>query len=351
MALLHCDSFDDRPITAIGDRYSSSSLNVSAGAAIAAGRTGNGLAISTGILDAFDFIQWQGTSTYQTLYTGVARAFSLSTALVSIRYNGTPHIYAQLNDDATVSVIRFDTGSPVAVLATSVSKVPRTGFFYVELSATISPSAGSYELRIDGTRWLSASGVNTSSNGTSLANQVRLTFNHFGIDGDVTVVDDFYIADGDSRSGVAAITGFAGPVHIALLEENANGSLAQWTPHGGANYQNVGETTGEDSDTTYNAGITHKSTDIYSLTDMQAINPTIRAVAAHQWVRKEDALYRSAEPTVRVNASDYYGTKTEVGTSYQRVFYAWERNPYTNAFWTESEVNLAEIGMRANFSP
>lgn len=351
MALLHTDSFDDRPITYIGDRYSTYSLNVSAGAAIATGRTGNGLVLSTGILDAFDYIQWQSDTTHSTLYIGVARKFSLTTALVSIRYNGTPHIYAQLNADGTISVIRFDSGSPVTTLATSSKTVPTDGtFFYVELSGKISPTAGAYELRIDGVRWLSANNINTSSDGSSLANQVRLTYNHFAIDGATTIVDDFYIADDDSRSGAAAITGFAGPVKIGLLEENANGTQVEWTPHGGTNYENVDEATGEDADTTYNSGVSHKSVDLYGLTDMEVVNPTIRGVAVHQWARKEDALYRAMEPAARVNSTDYFGTQTEMGNSYERVFYAWERNPNTNRAWTEAEVNLVQIGARANFS-
>lgn len=349
MALLFTDSFDDRDIDHIGDRYNSFQYNVGAGSAIySGGRTGKALVLSTGVLDQVDRATWQSASTHQTLYLGVATKSSLSTALCSIRYNGTPHIYVQLNDDYTLSVIRF--GTPETTLFTSSRTVSLTDWFYVEFMGKIDPTNGAYELRVDGVRWSSASGINTSATGGSLANQVRLTYNHIGTDGATRVVDDFYIVDDDTVGGTSHITGFLGPVHIGLIEENGNGALSEWVPHGGTNYENVDETTGEDGDTTYNGGETHHAIDLYTLTDLEVVNPTIKAVAVHQWARKEDALYRGFVPTARVNATDYFGTEEALGATYERVFYTWENNPSTGLAWNTSDINLLQVGARTNFS-
>lgn len=345
MALIFSDSFDDRPIAYIGDRYASYSLNGSAGAGINTGRTGNGLVISTGILDAFDYIQYAFTSR-QSVYVGVARQYNLSTALCSIRYNGTPQIYVQMNTDGTLSVIRFDSGSPEVTLGTSSRSVAGiSGFFYVEFYGNIHPSSGAYELRVDGTRWLSDSGINTSSTGDAAANQVRFTYNHTGIDGATTTIDDVYISDEDTDGGNASIVGFAGPVKIACKNPTGAGASSQWTPLSGSNYENVDETTGEDADTSYVATLTEGAIDLYSQAAFEVIGPTIKAVAVHQWAKKTDATLRRLTPTVRIGSTNYEGDDYELGSSYDRVFHAFEKSPATGAAWTRAEVSSAQFGV------
>lgn len=347
MALIHCDSFDDRAIASIGDRYIASggdfNYNVSAGSAIGAGRTGNALVLSTGILDDFDRITY-AFSSRQSVYVGVAWGNpGLSTALCSIRYNGTPQIYAQLNSDNTISVIRFDNGSPQVTLATSSQQVS-SGFFYVELYGKIDSSDGAYELRVNGSRWLSGSGINTSSTGDALANQVRLTFNHSGTDGQTANVDDFYISDEDTDDGNASIIGFAGPVKIVCRNPNGAGASSEWTPLSGANHTNVDETTGKDDDTSYVASLTEGAVDLYAHQALEVINPTIVAVAVHQWAKKMDGTSRTIAPVAYVGGVEYPGDEDALGISYGHVFHAFEKNPATGAAWTRAQVSSAQFG-------
>ncbi len=339
--LLFCDSFDDRPLGSIGDRYGSYALNGSAGAAIGPGRTGNGLLLSTGILDVFDYIQWESETTHTSLFVGVARENNRG-ALCSIRYNGIPQIFAQENGDGTISVIRYDAGANT-VLATSARSLSRTGWFYIELYGKIHTSAGAYELRVDGTRWLSASGLNTSSTGDSFANQVRLINNSALADGSVTTVDDFYIANDDTDGGDATVVGFLGPVKIGCKTPTGAGASSQWTPLSGSNYTNVDES-GADSDTSFNATLTEGAIDLYAQDTFDVVNPTIKAVAVHQWAKKMDALDRRLIPTVRISGVNYEGDEYALGASYARVFHAFERSPATLAAWQRSEVSAAQFG-------
>lgn len=351
MALLHCDSFDDRGINYIGDRYSSHQFNPGgADSGIYPGRTGNGLGLSTGILDVPDHITWTSSSTHQSMYTGVAvEAGRLSSALISIRYEGTPHIFVQLEADSTLSVYRYD-GSFVLLAASGRIPAANNGFYYVELYGKIDPVDGAYEMRVNGTRWLSANGINTSATGGSLANQVRLIYNHAGIDGAVTVVDDFYIADDTAGAGIQ-ITGFAGPVHVQCLEETANGAVNQWTPNAGTNYQAVDETTGEDDDATYVSSSTEGDVDLYEIDNLSAANVTVKAVAVHQWARKEDALYKGFIPVAYSGGSQYDGAQLDMSGSYGRSFQVFEVNPATNAAWTPAEVNSAQFGGKVTAIP
>lgn len=346
--LRHSDSFDDRPITAIGGRYESHVYNVSADSGIYTGRTGNGLGLSTGILDVFDHITWQAETTLQTIYAGVAHENAYPRgALISIRYNGIPQIYAQLNADRTISVIRYDGGANT-VLSTSGQAVPAsssTGFFYVEFMGKIDTSNGNYELRIDGTRWLSGSGLNTSSTGDSLANQVRVINNSAVADGSVTIIDDFYIADEDDAGGDANITGFAGPVKIAYQPINGAGASSEWTPLSGSNYQNVDETTGEDGDTSFVATLTEGAVDLYAVQSFEVVNATVKAVAVHSWLKKMDGLSRPVTPMTYVSGAEYAGDEAETAASYERVFQAFEKNPATGAVWTRAQVAAAQFGM------
>lgn len=345
MALLFSDSFDDRPIGAIGDRYDEHQYNVSAGSAISVGRTGSGLALSTGILDEFDHITWQSETTHQSLYAGVARQPNRG-AIISIRLNGTPHIFANYNADGTISVIRYDGGLNT-VLSTSSRTVSADveGFYYCELYGKIDTVNGAYELRVNGTRWLSASGLNTSSTGDNFANQVRLINNSAIADGVTTIVDDFYVADDDSNGGTAEIVGFAGPVKIEYLQVNGDGLLNEWTSLFGSHYEQIDES-GKDSDSTYVYTATEGSTDLFILEDVEVPRIEIKAVAVHQWARKEDVLPRSVVPIIRVGGIDYPGDEELLGTDYERVFYAWERNPATNLKWTLAQVNSANVGIQ-----
>ncbi len=348
MALLHSDSWDDRAIAYVGDRYAAHGYNLAGDSGIYPARTGNGLGLSTGILDVPDVLTWESETTHQTLYVGIARQACLG-AIVSIRYAGTPQIYASMNADQTISIIRYDAGANT-VLATSSRTVPNAPeFYYCELMCKVDPVNGAYELRIDGVRWLSASGINTSSTGDAFANQVNLTNQSHIADGSVTIVDDYYIADDDDRGGTASLVGFAGPVKIACLEETADGARVEFTPLAGTNVSNVDETGGEDADGSYNSG-THNAVDLYALTDLETPLVEIKAVAVHQFARKEDALFRSIFPVARVNSSDYSGDEVTLSNSYEHLFHAWDRNPATEAEWTLTEVNAVQVGLLANFS-
>lgn len=341
MALIFCDSFDDRDDTNIEDRYEAGSTS---GYARQAGRTGYGAVLSTGILDLATYLQKEFTAR-QTLFVGVARKPNLSTALVSIRYNGTPQIYAQWNADRTISVIRYDTGSPVTILGTSTKKTVQGAWFYVELMVKVHSSAGAYELRIDGERWLSAAGVNTSSTGDALADQVRLTYNHTGGPDDaLTVIDDFYIADDDTDGGNALVTGFAGPVKIACLQPIANGDRTEWTPSAGSNFECVDSLV--DEDTSYVYGDTDE-VDLYSLSQLDVANPEIRGAMVHHRARKEDVFYRGIIPIVKVSGTEYSSTETEVGTAYAQVQGNYERNPATGEAWKRDEINAIQAGLQA----
>ena len=350
MSLLHSDSFDDRPITAIGDRYSAHQYNVSAASGIYPGRTGNGLGLSTGILDVADHITWESANTHQSIYVGIAWEQGYqSGALCSIRYNGTAQIFAQLNTDRTISIIRFDSGANT-VLATSTQTVPTTPlttFFYVEVYAKISPTVGAYELRIDGVRWLSASGVNTSTTGGSLANQVRVTNLSSAADGAYSIVDDFYIADDDTDDGNATLIGFAGPVKIACRIPTGAGASSEWTPLSGANYTNVDDpaSTGKDGDTSYVASLTDGAVDVYAHDALEVVNPTIVTVAVHQWARKVDGTTRTITPIAYVSSTEYQGNETSLGVSYARVFHGFDTNPATGIAWTRAQVSSAQFGV------
>jgi hypothetical protein len=266
--------------------------------------------------------------------------------LASIRYNGSPQIYLQRNGDGTLSVIRYDGGANT-VLATSFRTLADTGWFYVEFYGKIDPTVGVYEARVDGTRWLSATGVNTSSTGDSVANQVRVTNNSVLSDGAAAIVDDFYISDDDAEGGSASIVGFAGPVKIAYQQITADGASSEWTPLSGSNYQNVddGPASGKDDDASYVATLTDGAVDLYTRGSFEEIGVTIKAVAVHSWAEKQDALSRRLAPTAYVGGVEYPGDYTDLSTSYAMVFHAFERNPATGAEWTRAAVNAAQFGV------
>lgn len=154
-----------------------------------------------------------------------------------------------VNSDATLSIRRSTTN-----VATSVATLNISGAYqYIEFKVVHS-NTGSYEVRLNGTNILSASGVDTTNTANNFANQIsffqRPNTTLGGLSpGSNIDIDDVYVCDGTG----SANNDFLGDVRVDCFFPNGNGNSSQFVgsdSNSTDNYLLVDETPAND-DTDY----------------------------------------------------------------------------------------------------
>ena len=223
------------------------------------------------------------------------------------------------------------------VLATTTATFPANSWLYVELKVLVHASAGTYEVHVDGTSVLSATGVQTSNGGTAVWDRARLgsvwtgaLLMHF---------DDFYVCDGST----AARNDFLGPQKVESVRMvPGNGTYHAWTPSVGTDHGANVDETAPDGDTTYNAA-SAAAKDSY-LHSALTLTGAINGVQVNPYWRKTDTGACTARTLIRASSADYPGATQSPLTTYSVMPDVVEKNPATTADWTASAFNAAEFG-------
>ena len=239
----------------------------------------------------------------------------------------TTQVDLLLNGDGTLSVRRGGS----TVLGTTSFALSINTYYYIELLVTIDPSAGTYDLHINGISRLSGTGANTRQSTNSSSNVVRLQ----GVASTTYDVDDVYVCEG-------ANTAFLGDVKVLTARPTGDGNYSTWTPNSGTtHYDRVNQTT-PDGDTTYNEG-TATGRDSYLFGSTGAAG-TIYGVQVNAWAKNTDATSTNFKLFSRISGTDYDGGVTQSpNTSYAWFGQVWENSPATAAAGTAAEI--AEFGV------
>lgn len=242
----------------------------------------------------------------------------------------TRQIGVQINVDRTISVLRGTT-----VLATSETALSGDTWYYIELRTVIHNTTGEYELRVNGTAWLTATGANTRSSANNSADGIRIYSENFQFG----YFDDLYICDGTGSSHNT----FLGDCKVMALVPSGAGASTQWTPSAGANYECVDDAT-PDSDTTYVSSATAGHKDTYALGDLSG-SGTILGVQSSYFARKDDAGSRTVKSVVRSGAgAESNGASVSVSDTYVYYIDLHATEP-GGAAWTVAKVNDAQVGV------
>jgi hypothetical protein len=344
MALLFCDSFDHYSSAQAGRKWTEihSSIVIN---------TTNGRR-STGSLRNDN-----STTRYarKTLGTNAATlivgfAIKITGGITTAGYifamgdAGADQMTLLINTDATISVRRSTTNVATSAAALNVSGAYQYLEFKVVHSAT-----GSYEVRLNGSNILSASGVDTTSTTNNYANQIsffhRATNALTGFGAGTSVdIDDVYVCDGTG----SANNDFLGDVRVDAFLPNGNGNSSQLVGSDGNstdNYLLVDESPATDN-TDYVESSTVSNKDTYSFANMAHTPATINGVQINLQAVKTDAGFRSMQPVIRSGGSDTDGAARALGTSYLILSEIAETDPNTAAAWTQSGFDNAEFGAK-----
>lgn len=276
----------------------------------------------------------------QTVVLGFAVRFNSlpSVAVINmflLRDAGTSQMEVRAHNTGQISVAR--NGTQIAV---STNTMLAASWYYIEFKVTIDNSAGTYEVRVDGVNWLSATGVDTQNTANAYVNQaVLMTGVSTSIDW-----DDVYVLN----SSGSVNNDFLGDVRIDTIYPSAAGNTTGMTPNTGANYAAVDEATAPDDDTTYVAANVVGTKDTYTVGNLPAsvANGTVKAVQAVITSRKDNAGDRSVAPVVRHSGADYDLTAVALTASYVMNRDIQETNPGTAAAWTVADINNMELGQK-----
>lgn len=314
--------------------------------------------------------------------------------------NGSIQVDLRINSTGTLFVTRNGT----QIGSTSTNAIATGVWYRIEFQATIDPSAGSIEVRVNGssTGWIPPTGsLNTRNTTNSSFNQVGI-FVSAGASAPCSW-NDFIYTDSNSPNA-----GFLGDKRCFPLFPSANSSVA-WTPtfasflnnhsyalgetfkdsngnvqrtttpgtsassgtptwattggstttSGGATFTVVGSGSNpgatnwmavsepaEDGDSSYSADSTPGDIDLFTVVPLPAGAQNIAAIDNVVLCRKDDAGTRTIQNIIKSGGTQAGATNLALSTTYVFDDFINETDPNTSAGWTASGVNAMLIGYK-----
>jgi hypothetical protein len=244
------------------------------------------------------------------------------------------------------------------LLAQSVEGIQSGAWNYIEFAWYIDATAGSFQVRLNGTTIINFTGDTDQSSPTDppIAFQgIWTAIQFFGFFGSATLGQpdaftawfcDLYLAD--TAAGVAGdIDSFMGDGQMITIFPSGVGLAADWAPHpAGPNFDQVNDNPVPDGDDTYVSTLTPAARDCYVFEDIPA-GATVLAVHYNLLLRKEDAGSARVAPIAAQAAVQYVAPDQGVGAdTYSRYLSApYDVNPATNLTWTAPEINAGQWGL------
>jgi hypothetical protein len=353
MAFLFGDTFDHYATAELAQKWTQIITNNDGGSAVSAnGRNGsscyrsvrgagggvnnaNRLAVTLGASGATCIVglafRCNGAFNLQTVGTtwGTATA-----ALIAIRQGGTVHVWLRPNTNGTLSVYNGDgtlIGTTDAGMALSESV-----YAYIELKVLIHASAGTVDVRINGSSALSATGKDTQNTASATWDEVVIgPTNGVGVSFDF---DDVMIMDGSG----SLYNDLVGDHQGLYVPANAEGNHQDGTPSTGSDLAAVVDEASANGDTDYLTHDTVGHRASFTLATWPAagdIGP-IQVVAQ---ARKEEEGAADVNLFVRVDSVDHDGADQGINTSYAIKRQIFEQDPENTAAWQAGTA--PEIGV------
>lgn len=269
-----------------------------------------------------------------------------STEIILLRFldaNAGEQCSLRVNQSGTVIVSRNGT-----TLASSSSPITFGVFHHFSFYAKIHDSAGEYAVRVDGASVAGisdATGVNTRGQTNNSASGVGLK--QGGINNGTGDLDfsDFVVFDIDA--GAADVIP---DCKVETLYPNGAGSLDDFTPSAGSNYQTVDETLVNSSD--YNTSTAQDQIDVFAMTDLATASGTPLGIQWCAYAWKTDAGGEGIKPYREASDTTVSPSETTQALTSDPLFYtaAWPTDQRSGGAtaWTIGHVNsLAGAGYQS----
>lgn len=314
------------------------------GTPVVAGSQGRSLTAFFGNDDGH-YIQKDLGASYTTIIIGFAVKVSNQTAaymvVTLLDSAGGAQGGLVFNTNGTVDYRRGSWTSSTT-LVTSTSAPISTAWTYVEAKVTISDTAGSVNLRLNGAADGSVSSVDTQSTTNANVRYVR-----FGTQGAHTGTSQFYYDDWYACDTSGAVNNdFLGPVRVDPLFVSADGANDAFVASSGSSSAAMVNELVETTDSYMQSG----TVDAKTTFEMQAIPPIQGAGTIFGVMTEARGLYdtsvNSVAGLVKSGASESTGTAVALGASATTVVQVQGTDPATSALWTASNLANAEFGVK-----
>lgn len=212
---------------------------------------------------------------------------------------------------------------------------------WIEFKVVCDNTVGSYELKVDGTSVLSASGVDTQIGGTAYHDQVSFT--------GVTIstvktprFDDLFIMDSTGSD----YNDFVGQRRIVPISPDGDTATVNWTVSGGANHwELVDDLNDPDDDTNYVEDTISTNQDRWTYEALTTFD-SIDSLCLLTDVRVTDANTFDLTTVVKSGGTEYTtNAGTISSTSYAVIDRLMTTDPDTSNSWTQSGINSVEMGV------
>lgn len=277
-----------------------------------------------------------------TLYVGFPLYGSGFVAVRFYEFREGATVHCGIGTDASGHLTIY--GAAGTVLATSTAVVPSNAWADIEAKAVIHDTAGSVEVKLDGTVAVSVSSVDTKNGGTGVIDTIGVRKPNTS--GATWYCDCMYLLD---STGSAPYNTYLGDIAVRLQTPDGNGDSSDWVGSDGNsvnNYQQVDELPSSSAD--YNGTSATAKTDLYTFTDI----PSTDVVLATQivvYAAKSDA---GTPPVMKPVLKGDGGTVVEesalaLSTTYQQFQGTIRTTDPDGDALTPTNVNGMQIGVRS----
>jgi hypothetical protein len=255
----------------------------------------------------------------------------------------TPHISINLaGNNGTIQVTRgLQNGT---VLGSWAWPSPSySDWIYLEAKVVLHDSAGSVEVKMNGTTVINLTGIDTKNGGT------KTVFDSVGIGAPQTengvhnLIDDLYICNGAGSVN----NDFLGDVAVETRYPNGNGSSSQFVGSDGNstdNYLLVDEANAPNL-ADYVEATTSGYKDLYAIQDLVRTSGPILGVQVTDHVKNSDSGAVSARTRIKSGATEAAGDTVAMTTTWKTMRDVWELNPDGSVAWNIAAVNALEAGV------
>jgi hypothetical protein len=224
------------------------------------------------------------------------------------------------------------------VVTSSSPAVVANAWQHVEVKVVIHASAGSVEVRVDGTTVLLSTGINT---GNATCTQVSTSNSGYPYG----VAPTFYIKDYAIWDTTGALNNtFLGSCFVYSLRPDSDVS-GTWTITGGAGsaFASINETNPDDDTKYISSPFPAATADVCTLTDLPSDATSVKALMAFVRSRKSDGGDGNLQISLISGASTGNGSDRPITTAYTYWSDIFETDPATSAQWAVAAVNAAKI--------
>jgi hypothetical protein len=268
-----------------------------------------------------------------TGYVGWALQSFLSSAATFLTFQNGNNIMYQVGINSAGFVVVYNNAN--VIVGTSAYPIAFSQWYYLEASLVVDNTIGSIIVRAHNVPIVTITGIDTTYGGAyTVFDRICWYSGQF--------FQDVYINDDTTASNNT----FEGEITSRHFVPTADGSLVQWTPSAGANFENVDDAVpGFDFDGSYNEANSVGLRDLFTKPAVTLITgQTIKAVQVTALARKVDPGTRKLALVTKSGATVNLSPDKDLATTYGEFRDTLVLDPATGLPWTLAAVNAAEVG-------